>query len=146
MYNKNTCYLFAKPQAFFACTSQEHHTCNGTWTHNHLVHKQILIYELNGCGFKSCCSHLNLRFQACFKQGVPWHSGNHRVWIHSEMHMWHDRNIQSTPYLFYLPTLWGSAGSVIDYCCLKFNSGISPCLGKNLTLESFQFFLLVVFW
>ena len=21
---------------------------------------------------------------ACFKQGVPWHSGNYRVWIHSE--------------------------------------------------------------
>ena len=27
--------------------------CNGTWTHNH---------ELSGCGFESCCSHINLFF------------------------------------------------------------------------------------
>ena len=25
----------------------------------------------SGCGFKSCCSHLNFRFRTCFKQGVP---------------------------------------------------------------------------
>ena len=28
-------------------------------------------------------------------QGVPWHSGNCRVWIHSETRTWHDKNIQS---------------------------------------------------
>ena len=38
---------------------------------------------------------LNFRFRACFEQGVLWHSGNYRMWIHSEMHTWHDRNIQS---------------------------------------------------
>ena len=31
----------------------------------------------------------------CFEQRVPWHSGNYRVWIHSEMRTWHDNNIQS---------------------------------------------------
>ena len=31
---------------------------------------------------------------ACFEQRVPWHSGNYRVWIHSETRTWHDKNIQ----------------------------------------------------
>ena len=44
----------------------------------------VFIYELNGSGFKSSCSHLNFRFRACFEQRVPWYSGNYRVWIHSE--------------------------------------------------------------
>ena len=49
---------------------------------------------LSGCGFESSCSHLNFRFRACFEQGVPWHSGKYRVWIHSETRTWHDKNIQ----------------------------------------------------
>ena len=28
--------------------------------------------------------HLNFKFRACFEQGVAWHSGNYRVWIHTE--------------------------------------------------------------
>ena len=44
----------------------------------------VFVYELGGCGFESSCSHLNFRFRACFEQGVFWHSGNYRVWIHSE--------------------------------------------------------------
>ena len=40
----------------------------------------VFAYELSGSGFK---------------QGVPWHSGNYRVWIHSVMRTWHDKNIQS---------------------------------------------------
>ena len=59
----------------------------------------VFVYELSGCGFESHCSHLKFRIRACFEQGVPWHSGNYRVWIHFEMHMWHDKNIQSNaPY------------------------------------------------
>ena len=52
---------------------------NGTWTHNHLVRKRTLkylaklvwlngwvfVYELNGCGFKYRCCHLNFRCYAC---------------------------------------------------------------------------------
>ena len=32
---------------------------------------------------------------ACFQQGVTWHSGYCRVWIHSKTRTWHDNNIQS---------------------------------------------------
>ena len=55
----------------------------------------VFVYELSGCGFESSCSHLNFRFRACFEQRVSWHSGNYKVWIHSEMRTWHDKNIQS---------------------------------------------------
>ena len=55
----------------------------------------VFVYELSGCGFESRCSHLNFRFRACSEQGVPWHSGNYRVWIRSETRTWHDNNIQS---------------------------------------------------
>ena len=58
---------------------------NGTQTQNQLVHKRTL----------NLCSHLNFRYRACFEQGVPWQSGNYRVWIHSERRTWHDKNIQS---------------------------------------------------
>ena len=54
----------------------------------------VFVYEPSGCGFESCCSHLNFRFCTSFEQGVPWHSGNYKAWIHSEMHTWHDNNIQ----------------------------------------------------
>ena len=87
--------------------------CNWTRTQNHLVCKRTLnhlaelavrsfwqngwvfVYELSSCGFESSCSHLNFRFRASFELGVPWHSGNYRVWIHSEARTWHDKNIQS---------------------------------------------------
>ena len=34
--------------------------------------------------FESSCSHFTFRFRACFEQGVLSHSGNYRVWIHSQ--------------------------------------------------------------
>ena len=55
----------------------------------------MFVYELNGCRFESRCSHLNFRYRAFFEQGVPWHSGKYKVWIHYEMGTWHDKNIQS---------------------------------------------------
>ena len=59
----------------------------------------VFVYELIGSGFESSWSHLNFRLRACFEQGVPWHSGNYRAWIHSETRTWHDKNIQSNaPY------------------------------------------------
>ena len=74
--------------------THNHLLCN--WTLSHLANGWVFIYELSGCGFESHCSHLNFRYCACFEQRVPWHSCNYRVWIHSETHMWHERNIQST--------------------------------------------------
>ena len=66
----------------------------------------LFLYELSGSGFDSSCSHLNFRFRACFKQGVPWHSGNYRVWIHSEMRTWHYKDIQPNApiYIYVLRT------------------------------------------
>ena len=55
----------------------------------------VLVCELSGCGLRSSCSHLNFRFRACFEQAVTWHSGNYRVWIHSETRRRQDKNIQS---------------------------------------------------
>ena len=78
--------------------------CN--WTRTHL-------YGEFDCMFLSChvrvsessCSHLNFRFRACFEQGVAWHSGNYRVWIHYKTRTWHDKNIQSnSPYRLILTT------------------------------------------
>ena len=55
----------------------------------------MFVYKPSGSGFDSSCSPLKFRFRACFEQGVPWHSGNYRMWIHSETRTWHDKNIQS---------------------------------------------------
>ena len=80
-----------------------------TWTHNRLIRKQtpnqfgppacwlndwVFVCELCGCGFEPRYYRLNFRYRTCFEQGVPWHSGNYRVWIHSETCTWHDKNIQ----------------------------------------------------
>ena len=98
--------------------------CRWTRSQNHLVRKRILnhlvlrsgsgiwdrvqvlvsgiwdpgstLVLVSDSGIESSCSHLNFSFPACFEQRVPWHSGNYRVWIHSENRMWHDKNIQST--------------------------------------------------
>ena len=55
----------------------------------------VFFYELSGCGFECSCINLNFRFCTCFEQGGRWHSGNYRVWTHSETCTWHDKNIQS---------------------------------------------------
>ena len=73
---------FASDCMFLSC-----HVRVSEWIHTH---------ELSGCGFKSRCNHLNFRFRAWFEQGVSWHSGNYRVWIHPETRTWHDKNIQSS--------------------------------------------------
>ena len=56
----------------------------------------VFVHELSGRGIESSCSHLNFRYRAYFKQGVPWHSGSYKVWIHSETRTWHDKNIQAS--------------------------------------------------
>ena len=67
----------------------------------------VLFYQLSGSEFESSCSHLNFRLRACFEQGVPWHSVNHSVWIHSETRTWHDKNIQSAMEFFFAKTVNG---------------------------------------
>ena len=65
----------------------------------------VFLCELTGSGFKCSWSHLNFTWRACFAKGVPWHWSNYRVDIFSEMHAWHDKNIQSiAPYRQVLKT------------------------------------------
>ena len=54
----------------------------------------VFVCKLSVCGFHSHCSRLKFRYLTGFKQRVPWHLGNYRVWIHSEMRMRHDKNIE----------------------------------------------------
>ena len=60
---------------------------------------------------ESSCSHLNFRFRACFEQGVSWHSGNYKVWIHSETRTWHDKNIQSIRLVLLFKPIWHTDGN-----------------------------------
>ena len=55
----------------------------------------VFVYKISGCGFESRCSQLNFGYSACFEQIASWNSGNYRVWIHTEIRTWHDKNIQS---------------------------------------------------
>ena len=92
--NTDTIYAVTTPQKLnWSSTTVLKCYYNWTRTHDHLVCKQTLnhlvwlngwvfLCELSSCGFESSYSHLNFRFHACFEQGVPWHSGNYRVWIH----------------------------------------------------------------
>ena len=70
-------------------------TCFSVNSHFVFLFYWVFVYELSGCGFESRCSHLNFRYRACFEQGIPWHLGNYRVWIPSEIHRRHNKNIQS---------------------------------------------------
>ena len=71
----------------------------------------LFVYRLSGCGFKSRCSHLNLRYRVCFEQGVPWHSDNSWEWIYSVTRTWHDKNIQWSKLFLKVSNLliWGVA-------------------------------------
>ena len=59
------------------------------------LNARMFVYKLSGCGFESSYSYLNIGFRNCFQQGVPWHSGNYKMSIHSKMRTWNDRKIQS---------------------------------------------------
>ena len=60
----------------------------------------VFVYELSGSGFEFSPT---LRFGACFKQGVPWRSGNCGFAL--ETRKWHEKNIQSIKQLFEKLTL-----------------------------------------
>ena len=85
-------------------TYSQMHRTDKYWQHCSIIlpvwlNGWVFVYELSGCGLESSYSHLKFRFRACFEQEVPWHSGNYRVWIHSEKRTWHDKNIKSNaPY------------------------------------------------
>ena len=73
--------------------------------------------------FESSCSHLKFKFRTSFEQGVPWHSGNYRVWTHSETRAWHYKNIQSLSDRIF----------VKDSGFLSFAENIGKNVGKNIS-------------
>ena len=61
----------------------------------------VFVDEVSGSGFEWTSCHLNFRFRTCLQKGVPWHSANYRVWIHSETCTWHDKKIESYPPIYF---------------------------------------------
>ena len=80
----------------------------------------------------------------CFEQGVPWHSGNYRVWIHSETCTWHDENIQP------LWLLFGTCKDFLSFLVFLSFSGtffaLLFLLLFLLLLENFYFLFLASRW
>ena len=70
-------------------------TQNSSITWRVWINCWVFDYDLSGFGFESSYTHLNFRFPTCFEQGFYWHSGNYRVWFHSDTGTSHDKNIQS---------------------------------------------------
>ena len=75
-------------------------------THNRLGRKRTLNVFSKLAKWLACAVstylqriHLNFRYRVSFEEGVPWHSGNLKVYIHSEMRAWHENNIQGTHFL-----------------------------------------------
>ena len=62
------------------------------------LNDSVFVYELSGCWI-DCCSYLNFRYDTCFEQEAPWHSGNYRVQIHPKTRMWLDKNTQLKNFL-----------------------------------------------
>ena len=95
---------------------------NGIQTHNHLGRKWTLNHFAKQAKWLTSVVstylygiHLNYRYCACFKEAILWHSGNYRVYIHSEMHTWHDNNIQG----LHFPGAIKIVTTMIHYCyCL----------------------------
>ena len=113
----------------------EHNTIcdsNGIQTHNHLVRKRTLNHFAKLAKWLTCVVstylygiHLNFRYRACFEEGVPWHSGNYRVYIHSEMRTWHDNNIEG----LYFPGAIKIVTTMIHYCyCLLAYGKLRPII------------------
>ena len=55
----------------------------------------MFVYELSGCGFDSCWSHINFRYRVCFEQEFHWQPRDYRVWIHSKLPIGYDQNTPS---------------------------------------------------
>ena len=51
-------------------------------------------FRVNPDSIVAWMSRNSFRFRTCFVKGVPWHSGNYRVGIHSKTRTWYDKNTQ----------------------------------------------------
>ena len=88
---------YDKTYSWMQCGDQYSKLSSIIWTR--WLSGWVPVHELRGPGFKSICSHLNFRCRIWFEQEFPWHSGNYRAWILSEMRTLLDKSIQSkAPY------------------------------------------------
>ena len=79
------------------------------------------------------CSH---GFQIhCFEEGVPWHLGNYRMYILSEMRTWHDNNIEG----LHFPGVIKIVTTMIHYCYCLLAYGKWKCLKLLGTLFILKF-------
>ena len=70
------------------------HSCLRVNPHSVVAWMSRNLLDTGAISEESLYSHFIFRCRACIEQGVPWHSGNCRKWIHSEMRAWHNKNIQ----------------------------------------------------
>ena len=80
--------------------------CKGSWNHSHLVCKQTLDHLVKWSSVRLRTEWFWVRvalqwYRTCFEQGVPWHSGNYKVWIHFKTLTWHGKNRESILTTFY---------------------------------------------
>ena len=117
--------------------------CNDIQTHNHLILKRTLNHFAKLAKWLTYVVstylygiHLNFRYRACFEEGVPWHSGNYRVYIHSEMRTWHDNNIQG----LHFPGAIKIVTTMIHYCyCLMACGKWRPVIWSGMINITFYF-------
>ena len=66
-----------KTQSIYHKNKYSHHR-SIIWTV--WLNRWVFDYEVSGCSFEFCCSHLNFRYHTCFEQGVPCHSHSSIIW------------------------------------------------------------------
>ena len=80
---------------------------------------------------------LKLQILRLLRARVPWHSGNYRVWIHSETPMWYDKTIQcyvSSKIGFYFAEIWYTSifSVLFPDSFLKRSIGPLFCFSSNI--------------
>ena len=109
-------------------TYNQMHRTDKYWQHSSMIwpvwpNGWVFVYELSGCGNEPRCNHLIFKCGACFEQGVPWHLGNCRVWIHSQTRPWRDKNIQRNgPYISVLKTQLNHLASLAKWLSVLWRS------------------------
>ena len=93
-----TRFWVAYEALIFGLQTEAFFVCCWTRTQNHLVLKRTLNHS------SPVAVTSPSDFAPASSKGVPWHSDNYRLWIHSEMRTWHDKNIQSS--IIYIWQFW----------------------------------------
>ena len=71
-----TCAILTNIFLVSSVADWDNHTSLAKWLRPVWLNGWVFVYKLSGCGFESRCYQLNFSYGSCFKQGVPWHSGN----------------------------------------------------------------------